>query len=60
MRKIVEHTYGTHIFMRLELDGQEYEVSNYAGIDGTWEHYKTTADGTSKRDEVIVAFNKLY
>jgi hypothetical protein len=59
-KKLVEHTYGSHIYMKLELDGDIYEVSNYAGTDGKWNHYKTTADGTGKRDAVIKAFNELY
>lgn len=60
MRKITEHTYGSSIYMRLELDGQEYEVTRYAGTDGNWNHYTTTADGTDKREAVIKAFNELY
>lgn len=60
MKKIEEHTYGLHIYMKLELDGEIYEVSNYAGREGSWEHYKTTADGTDKREAVIKAFNELY
>lgn len=59
-RKIIEHTYGTSIYMKLELDGEVYEVSRYAGLDGKWEQYATTADGTDKRDAVIAAFNELY
>lgn len=60
MKKITEHTYGTHIYMKLELDGEIYEVDNYAGTDGTWQHFKTTADGTDKREAVIKAFCELY
>lgn len=59
-KKLEEHTYGNHIFMRLELDGEVHEVSNYAGRDGAWDTYRTTADGTDKRDAVIKAFNELY
>lgn len=60
MRKIREQTDGPHIYMMLELDGVIYEVDRCAGIDYSWNHYRTTADGTSKRDAVIDAFNKLY
>lgn len=61
MRKIVEHTYGSNVFMRLELDGKIYEVSWYAGIDYAWNTYKTTADNDpAEREKVINAFNALY
>ena len=26
IKKITEHTYGTHIYMKLEIDGKQYEV----------------------------------
>lgn len=60
MRKIAESTQGTHIYMKLELAGEIYEVDNYSGVDGKWEIYKTTADGSAKREAVIKAFNELY
>lgn len=61
MRKLIEHTYGNHVFMRLEIDGLIYEIDNYAGQDHSWKHYKTTADSIpAMRDRVIAAFNKLY
>lgn len=60
MKKLVEATHGAHIYMKLELDGEIYEVSRYAGTNGKWEHYTTTADGTDKREAVIKAFNELY
>ena len=59
-KKLEEHTYGNHIFMRLEVDGEEHAVSNYAGMDGKWDSYRTTADGTDKREMVIQAFEELY
>lgn len=58
MRKIKEHTCGTHIYMRLELSGKEYEVDCY--IREGSETYRTTADGTEMREKVIAAFNELY
>ena len=58
MKKLYEQTYGTSIFMRIELNGEIQEISCYLRNDG--EHYKTTADGTEKRKAVIDAFNKLY
>ena len=58
IKKITEHTYGTHIYMKLEIDGKEYEVDCYLRNDG--QTYKTTADGTEDREKVIEAFNQLY
>lgn len=58
MKKIVEHTCGTHIYMKLELNEKEYEVDCYLRNDG--EHFKTSADGTENREKVIEAFKKLY
>ena len=58
IKKITEHTYGEHSYMKLSINGTEYEVSCYYREDGTT--YKTTADGTEMRDTVIAAFNKLY
>lgn len=57
-KKIKEHTYGTSIYMALELDGKFYEVSCYLRNDG--EHFKTSADGTTNREKAIEAFKKLY
>ena len=58
IKKIIEHTYGSHIFMRLAIDGTIYEIECFLRKDG--EEYKTTADGTHEREKVISAFNKLY
>lgn len=58
MKKLKEHTYGTHIYMQLELDDKIYEVDCFLRNDG--EHFKTTADGTEEREKVIEAFNLLY
>ena len=58
IKKIEEKTYGLHIYMKLEVDGKEYEVDCYLRDNG--EHFRTTADGTEMREKVIRAFNKLY
>jgi len=58
IKKITEHTYGTHIFMKLSIDGKEYEVDCCIRIDG--EYFRTTADGTENREKVIAAFKELY
>lgn len=58
MKKLKEHTYGTHIYMQLELEGKIYEVDCFFRNDG--EYYKTTADGTEEREKVIEAFSFLY
>lgn len=58
IKKITEHTYGTHIYMKLEIDGKQYEVDCYLRDDG--EYYKTSANGTEEREKVIAAFKELY
>ena len=58
MKKIKEHTYGSHIYMKLEIDGNEYEIDCY--LRNGYETYKTSADGTEMRDVVIDTFNQLY
>lgn len=58
MKKLSEHTYGAHIYMKLDLDGNEYEVDCY--LRNGCEIYYTSADGTEMRDVVIDAFNQLY
>ncbi len=58
IKKITEHTYGSHIYMKLSVDRKEYEVDCYLRDDG--EHFKTTADGTGDRENVIAAFKELY
>lgn len=61
MKKIEEHTYGGHIFMRLELDGVIEEVSCYPGSDNRWETYRTSADDNpDRRRRIIKAFKELY
>lgn len=58
MKKLKESTYGAHIYMKLELDGNIYEIDCYLRDGG--EIYRTSADGTEMRDVVIYAFNQLY
>lgn len=60
VKKLTEQTSGNHIFMRLSIDDEVFEISCYCGTDYKWNHYKTTADGTEKRQAVIDAFNLLY
>ena len=70
--KLEEHTYGTHIYMKMRLDnGRIEEINVYLRNDG--EHYVTSADhGMSLykgkeleerkrlRQEIIDNFNRLY
>ena len=70
--KLEEHTYGTHIYMRMALDNKRIEeIDVYLRNDG--EHYVTSADhGMSLykgkeledkkrlRQEIIDTFNRLY
>jgi hypothetical protein len=61
MKKLVEHTYGRHIFMRIEMpDGAEEEIDAYIRAGG-WS-YSTSADDRSweRREEIIAAFQELY
>ena len=60
MEKLIEHTYGTHIYMKMKLDnGNIEEIDVYIREDK--EHYKTSCDyDTEVREEIIRTFNKLY
>lgn len=59
MEKLVEHTYGNHIYMKIKLNNRIEEIDVHIREDG--EHYKTSADYNSElRREVIRAFNELY
>ena len=59
-RKLIEHTYGGHIYMMLQLDcGTVEEIDAYFRDTG-WT-YRTTADNDPPvREAIIEAFNKLY
>ena len=63
--KLVEHTYGAHIYMKMRLDsGRIEEIDVYYRDDGTL--YRTGADYCPEnhpaglRDEIISTFNNLY
>lgn len=59
MKKIIEHTYGSHIYMKLMINESVHEIDVYIREDG--EHYKTSGDHDDKlRKEIIEAFNELY
>lgn len=61
MVKLVEHTYGNHIYMKMQLDsGRIAEIDVYMTDNG--ERYKTSADNGTEYDrmEIIRAFNELY
>lgn len=60
MEKITEHTYGTHIYMKLRLDdGAVEEIDVYFPDGGP--RYKTSGDGDEmRRDKIISAFQALY
>lgn len=59
-KKLIEHTYGTHIYMKLKLDcGTIEEIDAYVRETGC--AYRTTADhDPARREEVIRAFHELY
>lgn len=70
--KLVEHTYGTHIYMKMRLDNKRIEeIDVYLRNDGN--HYITSADHGMElykgkeleerkrlRQEIIDTFNELY
>ena len=60
MKKITEHTNGSHIYMKMELDGKEHEIDVFLDRNGR-ESYRTDADGNPEtREAIIRAFNRLY
>lgn len=73
MVKLEEHTYGTHIYMKMRLDnGRIEEIDVYLRNDG--EFYTTSADHGAEldkteeqrktraelREEIIRTFKELY
>ncbi len=71
--KLIEHTYETHIYMKMRLDNKRIEeIDVYLRNDG--EHYNTTSadhgmelcsgemikQKQKLRQEIIDAFNELY
>lgn len=70
--KLEEHTYGTHIYMKMRLDNKRIEeIDVYLRNDG--EHYVTSAyhvmelykgkeleERKRLRQEIIDTFNRLY
>ena len=60
MEKIREHTDGTHIYMKLQLDDGAIEEIDVYFPDGKM-LYKTTGDGDeAQRNHIISAFQTLY
>ncbi len=62
MKKLIEHTYGSHIYMKLMLDNERIEeIDVYLKSDGN-HTYITSADNSnnSLRNDIINAFNRLY
>ena len=59
MKKLIEHTYGTHIYMKMELNGRIEEIDVYVRED-RWT-YRTTGDNSQeRRKQIIDAFCTLY
>ena len=59
MQKLIEHTYGPHIYMKINMDTSIEEIDVY--IKDTGLVYKTTKDNDLiKRQAIINAFNELY
>ena len=60
MRKITEHTYGNHIYMRVELkDGEQADFDVYLGRTGDM-YFRIPEHLEPRRAEIIEAFNTLY
>lgn len=60
--KLIEHTYGSHIYMKLKLPNERIEeIDVYLDRNGK-ETYKTSADKENLeiREQIIDAFNELY
>lgn len=70
--KLEEHTYGTHIYMKMRLDNKRIEEIDVYLCNGG-EHYVTSADHGMElykvkeleerkrlRQEIIDTFNELY
>lgn len=62
--KLVEHTYGTHTFMRMRVNGRIEEIDVYWRENGP--AYHTSADNSPDlpkpeiREMIIDAFNELF
>lgn len=71
--KLIEHTYGTHIYMKMRLDDKRIEEIDVYLLNNGEHYYVTSADhgmglcsGESLkqkqklRQKIIDAFNELY
>ena len=59
MKRLIEHTYGTHIYMKMELDGRIEEIDVYVRED-RWTYRTTGDDDATRRRQIIDAFCTLY
>lgn len=59
-KKLVECTYGTHIYMKVLFDGIVEEIDVFFREDG--EVYRTSGDSRNdgSRERIVEAFNELY
>lgn len=58
-KKLYEYTNACHIFMKIELDGEEYDIDCY--IRNSGKTYRTSADyNKTIRRRLIRAFNELH
>ena len=67
MIKIIEHTYGNHIYMKMKLSNHRTEeIDVYFMPDGTTkyvtsaDHGEQTEEKIALRNQIIEAFNLLY
>ena len=63
MKKLIEHTYGGHIYMKIMPDnGRIGEIDVFLGKCGG-ETYRTSADQSEdqeEREQIINAYKELY
>ena len=59
-KKLIEHTYGSHIHMILQLDnGIIANIDAYIREAG-WTYRTSADDDPATREAIIEAFNRLY
>ncbi len=61
MKKIIEHTYGTHIYMKMKLDNERIaEIDVYLTDKGKKYVTSPQSHRIELRNDIIEAFEKLY
>ena len=58
--KIVEHTYGTHAYMKMIVNGNEEEIDVFFRESGTLCRTSGDSRDDGSRENIIKAFDELY